>query len=149
MPIAARGRPGHERGATPEFLLRRRIHFRLRYGLTVNLPMHRQVRFDDQYVEMIHYDTELMRQLASRPGISFIPFPYFLDDYVQKLADRTPRRLLADYVDFRVFYFAFNADPQRLSRYRDALLAAGIQETQLRDAERVAQQTLAAAGLQP
>ena len=141
-PIASRGRPGHERPASPEFLLRRRIHFRLRYGLTVNLELHRTIRFDDLYGEILLYDAPLMRQLAQRPNINFVPFPYFLEGYMQSLGERDPQRLQQDYLDFLLFYFTYNEDAPRLARYRQALLTAGLSEEQLRQAERVAQESL-------
>ena len=143
LPIASRGRPGHERPATQEFLLRRGIHFRLRYGLTVNLELQRSIRFDDLYGEILTYDSALMRQLAQRPGINFVPFPYFLEGYMKSLGERDPHRLQQDYLDFLVFYFLHNEDAPRLARYRESLLAAGLSEEQLREAERIAQQTSA------
>ncbi len=143
LPITSRGRPGHERPATQEFLLRRGIHFRLRYGLTVNLELHRSIRFDDLYGEILTYDSALMRQLAQRPGINFVPFPFFLEGYMKSLGERDPRRLQQDYLDFLVFYFIHNEDAPRLARYREALLGAGLSEDQLREAERIAQATLA------
>ncbi len=142
LPLTARGRPGHERGVTMEQLLARRIHFRLRYGLTTNLPLYKQVRFDDLYGEMIHYDPELMQEIARRPGINFIPFAQHVQDYLQKLSTVPPRRLLDDYYQFQLFYFGHNNDPELLARLRTALIAAGIPEAHLAQAERLATQTL-------
>ncbi|HZL85438.1 MAG TPA: hypothetical protein VFD07_08690 [Candidatus Krumholzibacteria bacterium] len=149
LPLATRGRPGHERGITLEQLLARHIHFRLRYGLTTNLPQYKQIRFDDLYGEMIHYDRELMQEIARRPGINFIPFARHVQDFLQNLSTIPPRRVVDDYYQFHIFYFGHNDDPALLARLRTALIAAGIPEAHLAQAERLAAQTLQAAGLAP
>ncbi len=149
MPLSERGRPGHERPVTPEHLLRRGVHFRLRYGFTLHLQLYRQIRFDDLYGEIVRYDPVLMRQLAGRPGINFVPFPYFMQDYLQRIGEYLPQRLLQDYLDFQLFYFAHNQDPELLSRLLAALRAAGIPEAKLREAEAMAHDTLVRAGLRP
>lgn len=138
MPLQGRGRPGHEKAASLEHLLRRNIHFRLRYGWTVGLRLHEQIRFADLYGEIILYDRQLMDSLKGRPGISFVDFPTFLDDYVGRIAEQNRRRLLDDYLHFQLFYFNHNHDPQRLARLREALLQLGVPEDRLRDADRLA-----------
>jgi hypothetical protein len=143
VPIETRGRPGHERAATYEDLLRRKIHFRLRYGFTVGLRMHQQIRFEDLYGEIIVYDRALMDELRRRPGINFLDFPRFVDEYARKIAEQDARRLLSDYLSFQLFYFMHNDDPQRLARLRRALLSAGIPEQSLREAERIVEETRA------
>ena len=130
-PLAERGRPGHEKGATYEDLLRRRIHFRLRPGATINLRLHQQVRFDDLYGEIVRYDTPLMEMLRGRPGVNFVPFPTYLQGYFVHIPSETRPRLVADYEHFQLFYFEHNHDPELLRRYRDVLLAAGVPAAEL------------------
>jgi hypothetical protein len=141
-PLQGRGRPGHERAASLEDLLRRNVHFRLRYGFTVGLRMHQQIRFEDLYGEIIIYDDDLMATLR-RPGITFVEFPRFLDEYVGTIEQQNQRRLLADYVHFQLFYFAHNDDPERLQRLRTALLGLGVPEASLSEADRVVRETMA------
>lgn len=143
-PLQGRGRPGHERAASLEHLLRRNVHFRLRYGFTVGLRAHQQIRFDDLYGEIIIYDNDLMASLR-RPGITFVEFPGFVDEYAATLEQQNQRRLLPDYVHFQLFYFAHNDDEERLQRLRSALLDHGVPETSLREADRVVRETMARA----
>jgi len=140
-PLLARGRPGHERAASLEDMLRRNIHFRLRYGFTVGLRQHQQIRFDDLYGEIILYDSRLMAKLR-RPGIAFIEFPHFVDEYTSTIDQQDPRRLLEDYLHFQVFYFAHNDDTQRFQRLRTALLEVGVPEASLLTADRRAREAM-------
>jgi hypothetical protein len=146
-PLQQRGRPGHERGVTQDDMLRKRIHFRLRYGFTVHMPLYKQIRFDDLYGEIVHYDGDFMQSLIGREGIVFYPFPYYVEREMETVLKQPQRRVLEEYVQFHLFYFAFNDDPQLLSKVRAALLGAGLSEEQLQAAERVAGQVLQRAGV--
>ena len=141
IPLEARGRPGHERAASLEDLLRRNIHFRLRYGFTVGLRQHQQIRFDDLYGEIIMYDAALMAKLR-RPGIAFVEFPHFVDEYTSTIDQQNPRRLLEDYLHFQLFYFAHNDDAPRLQRLRSALQEIGVPEVSLLEADRRARDAM-------
>jgi hypothetical protein len=146
-PLAQRGRPGHERGVTMEDLLHKRIHFRLRYGFTVHMPLYKQIRFDDLYGEIVHYDAALMQSFIGRNGIAFYPFPNFIDQKLESILQQAPRPALQEYVEFQIFYFAFNDDAPLFRRIRAAYLEAGFTETQLQEAERVAAEFLQKAGV--
>jgi hypothetical protein len=149
MPLAARGRPGHERTVSYEQLLRRHIHFRLLYAWSVGLSHYQQIRFGEFYGQLLFYDRELMEQLRGRPGINFIDFPQYLDQYVDNLDPARSPNLVNDYFEFQLFYFVHNDDPARLARVRQAFLDAGVPETRLQEAERIAGQLRVASAGQP
>lgn len=134
-PLQGRGRPGHERAASLEDLLRRNVHIRMRYTLTIGLRLNQQIRFDEHYAEIIFYDSELMARLR-RPGVNFVEFPVYLDDYIDRIDEHNPKRLLDDYVHFQLFYFVHNDDPERQDRLRAALLDLGVPESAVLEAER-------------
>jgi len=117
-PITERGRPGHERTASLEDLLLRRVQFRMRYGFTVGLQMENQIRFDDLYGEIVYYDRDIMQQLQGRPGINFLDYPEFLRQQLSRL----------------------EGPNGRLAEYRRALLARAIPASVLEDIDQKAEQ---------
>jgi len=145
LPLVRRGRPGHERAVSYEQLLQKNIHFRLLYGVSVGLPLYQQIRFGDLFGQVVIYDRALMEHLRAGGSVNFADFPQYLDRYVEELGTTPPAAVTAadpvrDYLRFQLFYFLHNDDPERFGRLRRALLAAGIPEARLQEAERVAGQ---------
>jgi hypothetical protein len=136
-PIAERGRPGHERTATLEDLLLRRVQFRIRYSFTVGLSMERQIRFEDLFGEIVYYDRDIMRQIQGRPGVNFLQYPQVLRESLPSL-EGSPQQLAEDYRQAQLFYFIHNDDADLLAAYRNALLQRGIPQTVLEDIDRKA-----------
>ncbi len=117
--ITGRGRPGHEKIPSLEYLVRRKVHFYL--GPT-DPPAPGQfvlniIRFDSIRARIITYDDTIMRELAKRPGVSFVPFPEYLDTYIPEMKNFTPERIARDYEYFRTYYFEHNDDPLRQSAF--------------------------------
>ena len=116
QPLARRGRPGHEKLATPAYLKSRDV--RLSYepmfpepyaGMT--LAQVRRVRF-----YLGRYDPELVSVLRSIPGAMVPDLPARIDDYVARAAIHPPDSLSRDLAFFEEFYFAATRDPQRRAR---------------------------------
>lgn len=128
--IERRGRPGHEKSASREDLLDRRIHL-----LFMKRPMepdiYRTVYFqigaDRIRAELITYDREVMRRLGERfgDGIRFVDFEVYLDDYLESNRARSADEVRRDYDRFRDFYFRHNSDPAREAAFAARLRAAG------------------------
>lgn len=127
--IERRGRPGHEKSASREELISRRIHL-----LFMKRPLepdpYRSVYFrvggDQIRAEMIIYDRDVMNRLGERFGdsIRFIDFEAYLDDYLASIDGRPRDEVRRDFERFRDFYFRHNADPTREAAFA-ARLAGG------------------------
>jgi arabinofuranosyltransferase len=126
QPITARGRPGHEKGASEEMLARRHVSLVLLWGAhrAVGLQPYEQVRFGDVYLRMVYYDAPVMNALA-RLGVSFVPMPAYLDQYLESAGQLTAGKLRSDFQRFDFFYFQHNDDPVRRERCLALLRAAG------------------------
>lgn len=119
--ITERGRVGHEKQAPMAYLEQRGIDFRFSFGLA-HFPTRRlrSIRIGGLEGEIIVYRRELMRALSGRPGIEFVDFEAFLDDYLENI-DRHSGEVDTDYRAFRRFYFDHNLDPARQQRFESVI----------------------------
>lgn len=126
-PLEERGRPGHEKNAPAEYLLRRGVDFNFRPfqpppgGFALNL-----IVFDSIAARIVSYRNAVMDSLRKHPGVRFQPMPEYLDHYIRSLEERSPSGVAADYAWFREFYFRHNDDPLREAAFRDFLSRAGV-----------------------
>lgn len=125
--VKARGRIGHEKHATLEYLQNKGIHF----------VFNRSAMTKDQYkfaqmdilpyqvrVEIITYNNKIIDQLKERlgDGFKFTDFQVYLDNYIQaKLPSATKDEIQKDYNDFYLYYFKHNDDKIRENKFLDAL----------------------------
>jgi arabinofuranosyltransferase len=115
LPIGKRIRPGHEKRAPIEYLLRRGVNFSFVFGLSNPPPSadFNEIYFEDLRGDIIVYNRNLMRTLATYDEITFFDFERFLDEYIQKMPSFPRSRILEDYQFFRHYYFDHNSDPIR------------------------------------
>jgi hypothetical protein len=121
LPTAHRGRPGHEKAATPEYLVQRGVHFVFQkppdpdrpYRFASFLVQGQPVR-----AEIICYDRVLMRRLRERypAEIQFTDFETYLDGWMARLPGLPEDQARREYAEFRDYYFRGNQDPERESR---------------------------------
>lgn len=115
-PLTKRGRPGHERWASPEYIYQR--------GTTISsVDVHRRGKLTEiwlgaQGYRLVRYVPAIMRQLEGRPGVRFTDFERYLDDYIATLAQRSPGELARDLRFFDRYYFSVADDAAR----RDAII---------------------------
>ncbi len=121
--LAQRGRPGHEKNATNEFLLHKRIHFFIgpmqvppRGGLVMN-----QIVFGNILARIIVYDNTIMDELRRHPDVRFIHVPTYLDEFMTHFDDMPIENVAESYFFFKSFYFDHNQDYERLRRYEEYL----------------------------
>jgi hypothetical protein len=126
LPLADRGRPGHEKNAPLEYLVNRGVHF-VFFRSPYDTAFYRFVNFriggGSVRAEMFVYDRELMRHLRTRfpNDVQFIDFEEYLDSYIRTLSRKPPDVVRADYERFRSFYFAKNSDPAREAHFLEYL----------------------------
>ncbi len=126
--IAVRGRPGHEKFATWEYLVQRRVALRVNYLPVRNVPLYTMFELPGVSGEIVVYDRSFMEHFKHCAGANFIDFPVWLaNDYIPNVARLSQRRQIVDWNDFQRFYFDHNPDPENLrGRLRDALAAQGL-----------------------
>lgn len=127
-PIAERGRPGHEKNASEEYLLRRGVdfHFRPVEAPPPGGPALNLVVFDSIGARIVCYRNPVMDGLRRYPEVRFHPMPEYLDGYIARLAGKDPADVARDYAWFREFYFRHNEDRAREAALRDFLEKAGF-----------------------
>lgn len=123
MPLPQRGRPGHEREASREYV-------RKKGAALSRKPLYAEPYWDasrllldgiDFY--LAQYREELLGPLRGKPGVAFTDMPRYLDDYAARVAALPAEQFAADLAFFDAYYFSVNHDPKRRAR----LLAARAQ----------------------
>lgn len=120
--ITTRGRPGHEKIPTTDYLIKRRINFYM--GPLGPPPPGQQILnailFGNRLGRIIVYNDTIMSALAKYPEVKFIRIPEYLDSYITTM-DTLPRtKIESDYAYFKSFYFDINhdsADSLRQSKF--------------------------------
>lgn len=118
LPIEHRGRPGHEKEAPMEYLVKRGVHF------CFNRQYYDASRYKHAYFNIIHgtmraemfiYDVNLMNNLRNKfpKEIVFTDFQQLLDEYISRMNTKSDRDISTDYQVFRNYYFLHNSDPER------------------------------------
>ncbi len=118
LPLAARGRPGHEKVAPISYAVGvRKIHFMFqrsswrRFRMVRELP---EIRIQFGSVEglVLYWDPPVVRELVRR-GAVVEDFPAALDAYLARMSGLPRTTVAADYRRFRLFYFDHVSDPAR------------------------------------
>ncbi len=118
--IKERGRIGHEKHATIEYLAAKGIHFAFNAGAlkddeyrlaTIQLPS-RIIN-----IEIITYDNEIIDKVVTKLGKKFqyVNFPDYLDSYINSILPtiKSYDELDNDYKKFYSYYFKNNDDKKR------------------------------------
>jgi len=111
-PLAERGRVGHEKVASPQWLRDHGIHFLVRSPLP---PLSAQpqrdalntLRFGDLVeATILFYDDALMDALRGRPGVSFTPIEQVIERTLRQMRVRPLAVAEQLYADLDGYYFA-------------------------------------------
>jgi hypothetical protein len=110
--LSIRGRPGHEKPASMDYLLRRKINFYI--GPRLSLP-HGEfplnaILFDTLIAQIITYDEALMSKLLRHPEVRFTHIPSYIDEYLKKISEYPYTKVMQDYAYLKQFYFSHNED---------------------------------------
>ena len=126
QPLAKRGRIGHEKVASLDYLVeRRRAHLALHYfagktlGVDDYLPT-AVIGLGGVYARALTWDPALMSELRRR-GASVPDFLLGLDQYMATMGGRPDAQVRSDYEKLRHFYFEHVEDPARERAFRTRL----------------------------
>ncbi len=117
--IKERGRIGHEKHATIEYLESKKIHFAFNAGpLKEDSYRSAEMQFPAGPInlEIITYDSKLVTAITQRLGRNFkyVDFPTYLDTYIAtSLPTMNYSKLDEDYTKFVAYYFKNNNDKKR------------------------------------
>jgi hypothetical protein len=123
QPLIRRGRIGHEKRASLEYLVReRKAHLTLHPHASAKLPLDERLPRADVFFgpmrgRLLHWDPELMAKLERR-GATFTRYPETLDDYLARIDEIPGEQVEVDFDRFRLFYFEHVEDPIREQRLR-------------------------------
>jgi hypothetical protein len=123
MPLAARGRPGHERIAEPSYLLRRGVALaRLQLWGGRYKPVTRVLFPDGAIYYFGTWQPELAQALRGIPGVVLVDAPAFLDEYLSKMAALSAATVKEDLGSFFIpYYFAVTDDPVRRAKFEQRI----------------------------
>jgi hypothetical protein len=138
LPLVKRSRPGHEKVAPWEYLVRRGVNFEF-MKRPYREDLYRSVQFQigegTIRAELLTYDRELMRHLRDEfpDKIHFIDFEAYLDDWILAMPGRPIEDTRREYEAFKEFYFLHNQDVEREERIRAYLATRGPDSPVLRE----------------
>lgn len=128
QPLAARGRPGHEKLASLDYLVRvRRVHVLFHRGLAGRLPLDETlpdvpIEFDGIRGRLLRWDPEVLAVLAAR-GARFPDVPALIDQVIARLPSLDDATVRDAHRKLRAFYFDHVADEAREAPFRRRLAA--------------------------
>lgn len=117
QPLKERGRPGHEKHATPEYLRSRGVVLTDSPLYDVRHAPLTSLRMNGVSMYLGRYDSTLLHALRGRPDVEYLAFDKYLDQYLEKTAPGLARaELESDVQFFEDYYFSCNDDPARKAR---------------------------------
>jgi hypothetical protein len=125
--IQQRGRIGHEKHATLEYLENKGVHFLFNRS-PISKDQYKYAQLDvppySIRTEIITYNTKIIDQLRQRlgQGFKFTDFQLYLDNYIMtKLPTVSKEELQKDYNEFYLYYFKHNDDKVRENKFLEKL----------------------------
>jgi hypothetical protein len=113
--ISQRGRPGHEKSASLEFLQEKKIQFFIGPVSTLSnggLPIN-AMKIDSFILQIIRYDKSIMDSLQKYPQIQFVQIDKYIDSYFFNFKDVSKETVINDYKFLHDYYFSVNKDSIR------------------------------------
>jgi arabinofuranosyltransferase len=113
--IFQRGRPGHEKSASLEFLQEKKIHFFIGPVSTLSnggLPIN-AMKIDSFILQIIRYDKSIMDSLQKYLQIQFVQIDKYIDSYFFNVKDVSKDTVINDYKFLHDYYFSVNKDSMR------------------------------------
>ncbi|MDX1960904.1 MAG: hypothetical protein SFU98_20195 [Leptospiraceae bacterium] len=113
--IALNGRIGHEKKASLEYLLQKKIHIHWNGAEFGGLNEYNQIYFDSipGVARIIIYDKEIMNELKKIPEIHFQDFDSYLENYISKIKTIPKDKIKSDLLEFDKYYFNQNPNEKK------------------------------------
>jgi hypothetical protein len=113
MPLSKRGRPGHERYASPAHIVKRGADISAMGVYDRRYDQITKLTLEMEGYALTRYRADLLDPLRSNPKVKFTRFPEYIDDYLAKAANRPPAEIKRELTFLDRYYFAGNPDPVR------------------------------------
>ncbi|TAK50668.1 MAG: hypothetical protein EPO24_16590 [Bacteroidetes bacterium] len=118
--LTERGRPGHEKKPSNEYMIQKKIHFFI--GPMETPPQGNVINaifLGNIVARIVTYNNAIMSALEKYPDVHFVNLPRYLDEYLVN-ADKYPLdRVMYDYQFFVQFYFNNNQDTARQQKFQE------------------------------
>ncbi|MCP4705521.1 MAG: hypothetical protein GY865_13050 [candidate division Zixibacteria bacterium] len=121
QPLKYRGRIGHEKGAPESYMLKRKINFIAIETAPVTPDVVGIISFDGTTMPIKYYENRLMNKLKNIPGVEFVDFQLYLDDYISNMEKYSTDRIKEDFDQFQYYYFDINNDTLRYNIIANAV----------------------------
>ncbi len=118
--IGERGRPGHEKKASPAYLQGRGVDLLFEFPQPLPPGGYTEIDLGPVGGRLVTYQAPLLAQLAER-GARFTRFEEVLDGYIANIDRVPPADLAADFAMFKAYYFDHTEDPRRLAAFEQRL----------------------------
>ena len=121
--LTQRGRIGHEKRASPKYLIEeRKAHFMFTaIGPELTgvdkLVTPQAIQFGPIEAWVLYWDPPIMEELARR-GAKFTDIGTTLDRYIKTMNTKSDLEVRSDYEKFRRFYFGHVGDPAREAAFQ-------------------------------
>jgi hypothetical protein len=116
QPLTERGRPGHERHASRDQIIRRGADISAEPMFGERHTAWSRLVLDGEEFHLTHYRADLLDPLRASANVSFQHFPELIDEYTRTATTRPFRERVDDLAFFDRFYFAEHPDPVRRNR---------------------------------
>jgi len=106
---------GHEKQADIEYMRKRKVNLYMNALFTPGATDYNQVTFKflPGAARIVVYEAEKMKALSQIENLQYVRFEDYLSAYLKKMDRLPPRKVLADYLEFKAYYFDYNKDPAR------------------------------------
>jgi hypothetical protein len=120
--IEERGRPGHEKWATPEYVRERGTHFIRGGGYPKWFKPYGRIRWGQatggRRWYILRYDRELMHAIREiDPEVWFHDFEIYIDRYIARMPYSSAKKVRKEWDFFKRYYFDHNDDPERRAAF--------------------------------
>jgi len=122
LPLERRGRPGHEKVASPGLVVESGSQLSEMAVFPAPFANLTGVNFSGWGLHMTRYDSNLASKLPQ--GSAPLAFPSYLDSHISALAQQSEPDLMCELWFLKEYYFALNPDASRKQRVTAAALQA-------------------------
>lgn len=117
--VKVRGKVGHEKKVSLNYLRKRKVHIHLDLD-AVPKTNYNGIKIHNLPYEfrIVVYESKVFQVLKESGKFSFIPFEDYLDKYLADIKNIKIDKLRRDYFRFQKYYFFWNEDKQRESFFQ-------------------------------